>query len=166
MTKQDHFIAMISANKGIIYKVANVYCENAENRKDLIQEIMVQLWLSFDRYDNQFRHSTWIYRIALNTAISFYRKDHRRKTISLPVSDDSLLFFADNDSDETEPNLALLHQFLTELHELDRALMLLYLEEKTHLQIAEILGITTTNVATKIGRIKERLKRKFSSKNN
>ena len=75
--KTEQFISLIESNKGIIYKVANSYCSDTENRKDLIQEIIIQLWLSLEKYDSRFRISTWMYRIALNVSISFYRKENR-----------------------------------------------------------------------------------------
>lgn len=165
MANQERFLLLIETNKGIIYKVANAYCKDAEDRKDLVQEIIVQLWLSFESYNDHFKHSTWMYRIALNVAISFYRKDSRRQTMAMPISEDQLLALKDDDPDETESHLVLLQQFLAELNELDRALMLLYLDEKSHQQMAEILGLSPTNVATKIGRIKGRLKHKFSTLN-
>jgi RNA polymerase sigma-70 factor (ECF subfamily) len=162
--KSDQFLAVVETYKGLIYKIANSYCNHAEDRKDLVQEIIVQLWKSFDRYDNQYKQSTWIYRISLNVAISFYRKENRRKEISNPLSE-SILSFADTiPVPEKETNLALLQQFISELKELDKALMLLYLDEKSHKEISEIIGITETNVATKISRIKVLLKQKFSTR--
>ena len=80
--KTDLFLSVIETNKGIIYKVANSYCKDTEDRQDLVQEIVLKLWKSFDSYDEHFKHSTWIYRIALNTAISFYRKEKTRKEIT------------------------------------------------------------------------------------
>ena len=104
-----------------------------------------------------------MYRIALNVAISFYRKE--RKTGDTVLIGDHLIEIVDEDLDEgLEHNLNALQKFISELKELDRALMILYLEEKSHKEIAEIIGISTTNVATKIGRIKEQLKQKFSSR--
>lgn len=162
--KPDQFLAVVDTYKGIIYKIAHSYCKDAETRKDLVQEIVVQLWKAFDRYDNQYKQSTWIYRIALNVAISFYRKETRRKEISNPLSDSILSLADDSNVHETETNLGLLQQFISELKELDKALMLLYLDEKSHKEISEIIGISETNVATKIGRIKILLKQKFSSR--
>lgn len=160
--KTDLFLSVLEANKGIIYKIANSYCQDAENKKDLVQEIILQLWKSFEKYDEQFRHSTWIYRISLNVAISNYRKETRRKEISNPYSE-GLFSLADfQESKELQGNTLFLQQFIIELKELDKALMLLYLEEKSHKEISEIIGITETNVATKIGRIKTILKQKFS----
>lgn len=158
----EFFLTVVEDHKGIIYKIANSYCKNYDDRKDLIQEIIFQLWKSFDNYDNQFKYSTWIYRIALNVAISFYRKENSRKIISNPFTGDILNISETIFSDEKEQKLNALHQFISELKDIDKALMLLYLEERSHKDIAEILGISETNVATKINRIKIIIKQKFS----
>lgn len=160
---KDTFLSVIQINKGIIYKIANSYCKNPEDRKDLVQEIIVQLWKSFDNYTNQYKYSTWIYRIALNVAISFYRKENRRRQVSNPLSDGIIHVVEISDTTEMEENTGFLQAFISELKDLDKALMLLYLEEKSHKEIAEIVGISETNVATKIGRIKTILKQKFST---
>ncbi|MCW3086318.1 MAG: DNA-directed polymerase specialized sigma subunit, sigma24 [Bacteroidetes bacterium] len=160
--KYESFLSVIESNKGIIYKVAKSFCKDMEDRKDLVQEIILKLWKSFETYDEQFKHSTWIYRISLNVAISFYRKEKSRNKINAPFSE-SIFNVADfQDNKETEQNAVFLTRFISELKELDKALMLLYLEEKSHKEMAEIIGITETNVATKIGRIKTVLKQKFS----
>jgi RNA polymerase sigma factor (sigma-70 family) len=161
--KSDIFLLVLETNKGIIYKVANVYCIHAEDRKDLIQEIIVQLWKSFDRYNDEYKYTTWIYRIALNVAISFYRKENRRKQLTDPLSDNIVSLVDDRAVFEINKNIGYLNQFIAGLKELDKALMLLYLEEKSHKEIAEITGISETNVSTKIGRIKKILKQKFST---
>ena len=160
--KNNLFISVIESHKGILYKIANSYCKDSEDRNDLIQEIIIQLWKSFENYNDQYKYSTWIYRIALNVAISFYRKENRRKEIANPITDSILNFAETSSTNDTENNINLLQQFISELKELDKALMLLYLEEKNHKEIAEIIGISETNVATKIGRIKTSLKQKFS----
>lgn len=161
--KSDRFLAVIQTHKGIVYKVANAYCRQAEDRKDLVQEIIVQLWKAFDNYTDQYKYATWIYRIALNVAISFYRKENRRKQVANPLSE-SILDIGDaaGPPDDTTANIGLLQQFIAELKELDKALMLLYLEEKSHKEIADIMGISATNVATKIGRIKLLLRQRFT----
>jgi len=157
----DIFLSLIQANKGIIYKVANMYCKNAEDRQDLSQEIIIQLWKSFDNYDDKFKHSTWIYRISLNVAISFYRKENSRRKIANPLTDGIINFPEDGFSEDTEMDLRILQQMISQLNDLDKALMLLYLEEKSHKEIAQIIGISETNVATKINRIKNNFKEKF-----
>ncbi len=160
--KNDLFISVLESHKGILYKIAISYCKDSDDRNDLIQEIIIQLWKSFENYNDQYKYSTWIYRIALNVAISFYRKENRRKEIANPITDSILNFAKTSSTNDVENNINLLQQFISELKELDKALMLLYLEEKNHKEIAESIGISETNVATKIGRIKTSLKQKFS----
>ena len=163
LTTPPNFLSIIEENKRIIFKICNAYCQNAADREDLAQEIIYQLWKSWNSFNTNFKLSTWMYRIALNVAISFYRKE--KKTTETVFMGDHLIEIIDENLEEgLETNLNALQQFINELKELDRALMILYLEEKSHKEIAEIIGISTTNVATKIGRIKEQLKQKFSSR--
>lgn len=161
MTATPDFLTIIEANKRIIFKICNAYCRNASDREDLAQEIIFQLWKSWPSFNSDYKLSTWMYRIALNVAISFYRA--AKKTTDTVLMGDQLIEIADETVEEgLESNLNALQQFINELKELDRALMILYLEEKSHKEMAEIIGISTTNVATKIGRIKEQLKQKFT----
>lgn len=164
--KTDYFLVIVESNKGILYKVANSYCRNIEDRKDLIQEIIMQLWKSFDNYNKKFKYSTWIYRISLNVAISFYRKENTRKRISYSLTTDIFDFTDTEIVEEKETNLGLLKQIISNLNDLDKALMLVYLEEKNYKEISEIIGITETNVATKISRIKRKLKKEFTQFKN
>lgn len=110
----------------------------------------------------KFKISTWIYRISLNVAISFYRKENSRKRISNPLITDIFNFSETEISDEKETNLGILNQIISELNDLNKALMLLYLEEKSYKEISDIIGISETNVATKIGRIKSKIKKEFN----
>jgi RNA polymerase sigma-70 factor (ECF subfamily) len=158
-----HFLTVIEANKGIIYKVANAYCHDAENRKDLIQEITIQLWLAFPKYDESYRITTWMYRIALNVSISFYRKENRRSGIAQPLHPEIIFLQENNDPFEQDQDITLLHKFIKELKEIDRAIIILYLEENSQQEIAEMLGITPTNVSTRVLRIKEQIRQKFSA---
>jgi RNA polymerase sigma-70 factor (ECF subfamily) len=160
------FLVVVESNKGILFKVANSYCRNIEDRKDLVQEIILQMWKSFDNYNEKFKLSTWIYRISLNVAISFYRKESSRKRISNPITTDIFDFPNKEISDVKETNLGILNQIISELNDLNKALMLLYLDEKSYKEISEIIGITETNVATKIGRIKSILKKEFNQLKN
>ncbi len=155
------FLSVIESNKGIVYKVANSYCKDEENRKDLIQEIIVQLWLSFDKYDEKYKLSTWMYRIALNVSISFYRKENRRNEISQPLPDGIL--FLQEDTNDLNTDIDQLYQFIKELKEIDRAIIILHLEGNNQQEIAEIFGLTMTNVSTKVSRIKQQLKDRFST---
>lgn len=162
-SKKDEFLATIDTHKKIIYKVVNSYCKNKEDRKDLEQEIIIQLWNSFDKYNAEYKYSTWMYRIALNVAISFYRKEKKWLVINDFYNEDSIYSIADQNENKTEldHNIKLLQEFINRLNELNKALMLLYLEEKPYDEIAEILGISKTNVATKISRLKLKLKKEF-----
>ncbi|SDD54047.1 RNA polymerase sigma-70 factor, ECF subfamily [Dyadobacter soli] len=158
-----HFVNVVDAHKGIIYKVANAYCRDTEDRKDLIQEITLQLWLAFPKYDEQFMLTTWIYRIALNVSISFFRKQVSRDKINHRLDEEILTLITEDEPLDLDSDLTMLHEFIRQLREFDRALMLLYLEGHSQSDMATILGITASNVSTKVGRIKEQLRRKFST---
>lgn len=159
--KEDRFVRLIEEHKKILYKVASSYCRNVADRHDLTQEILIQLWRSFDRYEEQSLFSTWMYRVAMNVAISFYRSESRRTRHTVPF-DEPILDIAGPEPESDD--VRLLRRFIDALDELNRALIILYLEGNDHATIAEILGISATNVATKIGRIKERLRRDFETK--
>jgi RNA polymerase sigma factor (sigma-70 family) len=159
----DQFSALIEEHKGIIYKIANSYCRNAEDRKDLIQEIIVQLWKAHGRYDERFKLSTWIYRIALNVAISAYRREKKRTERVSPLEE--IIVEPATETGQPDPQVATLHRIIDQLDELNRALMILYLDDNSYRDIAGILGITETNVATKINRLKLKIKEQFTQTN-
>ncbi len=163
--QKDQFEKVMEQHRGILFKVARTYCQNENDRPDLIQEIMIQLWLSFHRYNDRYKITTWIYRISLNVAISFYRKNSIKINDNIPL-DEHLSEIAESDKPENEQQLNLLEKFINELKEIDRALMFLYLEERNYREISEILGISESNVSTKVGRIKESLKQKFATIKN
>ena len=163
MTKEQEFTKLIKENKGIIYKICNTYCADKKDRDDLAQEIIYNLWKSFNSYNAEFKFSTWMYRVALNVAISFYRVNKKLKNnISFTETDieiEDKIF----DCTTSEENLNLLQQQIADLKEFDKALIILYFEEKSYKEIAEIIGITETNVATKVSRIKEKLKQDITN---
>lgn len=158
MPAQDRFLTLLDGHKKILYKVASSYCRSAADRPDLVQEIVVQLWRSFERYDESYRFSTWMYRIALNVAISFYRSEARRSRDTVPA-EGSILEIAAAEPTQKDGSLELLYRLIEQLDVLDRALILLYLDGNRYDTIAEILGISETNVGTKISRIKQKLRR-------
>jgi RNA polymerase sigma factor (sigma-70 family) len=160
---KNQFVQLIQENRKIIYKICNSYCVKVDARDDLAQEIVYNLWKSFASYNPQFKFSTWMYRIALNVAISFYRNENLSKKY-VPFSED-LLVLEDNldASAESDSKLKLLQGFINDLKEIDKSIMLLYLDEKTYKEIAEITGITESNVATKINRIKDKLRANFKT---
>jgi RNA polymerase sigma-70 factor (ECF subfamily) len=158
---RDEFLQLLDQHKKIIFKICNTYCKNIESRKDLAQEIVIHLWKSYGRYNAHYKMSTWIYRIALNVAISFYRRE-RKNIHHTSLSDDGVDLAEEVDNkNEVEANITLLHRFIGELDELHKALMILYLDNNRYREIGEVLGITETNVATKINRIKLKLKQQF-----
>ena len=165
--ERNKVIQVIMQNMGIIHKVANMFCKRQEDKDDLIQEIMTQLWSSFEKYDDAYKLGTWMYRVSLNIAISFYRKNQTQEKYFMPLDEKLDVISPDENENEVEiNNLELLEKFIGNLKEFDKALMLLYLEKKSHQEISEILGITTSNISTKIARIKEGLKQQFSNLKN
>jgi RNA polymerase sigma-70 factor (ECF subfamily) len=163
---KEEFLKRMEAHKLIIYKICNSYCRNRSSRDDLAQEITYQLWKSYNHFNGTVKFSTWMYRVALNVAITFYRKTKTEAGIIQLAEADLEIEDRKEDTRELEKNIDVLQQFINELKELDKALMILYLEEKNYSEIADILGITETNVATRISRIKDKLKQKFSTINN
>lgn len=159
--QRQHFQEIIEQHKGILFKVARTYCQDEDDRQDLIQEIMIQIWLSIHKYNGQYKMSIWLYRISLNVAISFYRKNNTR-TNKYTMLNDQTVQLPTEDNYQKEQQLNLLDQFINELKEIDKALMILYLEDKSHTEIAEIMGMTVSNIGTRVGRIKEKLKQRFS----
>jgi len=162
VTREDRFAALLDEHRGILRRVAWAYGRSDEDRRDLVQEMAMQLWRSFDRFDERLRFSTWMYRVALNVAISYLRRESVRAA-HLHPGDPALLEEAEDRSGSLgDRDLRLLDRFLAALDGLDRALMLLYLDGCSHREISDVLGITETNVGTKIGRLKERLRRGLS----
>ncbi|HEY6327455.1 MAG TPA: RNA polymerase sigma factor [Candidatus Cybelea sp.] len=155
---QDAFLTSLDQHRGILFKVAYAYCRDEASREDLVQEIVMQLWRAYPRYDGRASFSTWMYRIAVNVAISVYRSARRdaERVERTGLARLERLAAPDAHSDE---NAALLREVIDGLDALNRALMILYLDDRSYAEIADVLGITQTNVATKINRLKERLRR-------
>lgn len=157
--QQETFQALLQQHKGILYKVCYSYCRNPGDREDLAQEILFQLWRSFARFDSHYRFSTWMYRIALNVAISYARRESTRARHV--ISDNERVFEAADETKTQPDQVRLLYQFIETLDDLHKALVLLYLDGASHEEIAGVLGITETNVATKISRLKNSMKREL-----
>ena len=158
-TEEQRFLKIVESHKGIVYRVANSYSQNEADRDDLVQEIIFQLWRSRDRYSDRYAMSTWVYRIALNISISTLRKSNRRKNSVQPMMQPIECVASEGPTEDED--LKLLHAFIGQLKELDRALILLYLDEKSHQEMSEILGLSTSNVATRLSRVRNRLKKMF-----
>jgi len=158
------FATLLEAHRRLIFKVANSYGRGRADIEDLAQEIATQSWRAYPTYDPARSFSTWLYRIALNVAISWLRTEGPRRRRSVPFEAD-LHDAAVNAVDDADDGIRILRGFIDSQAALDRALLLLYLEERPNNEIAEILGITGTNVTTKINRLKERL-RAYAEKNH
>ena len=148
---EAEFLDMLRSYNRIIYKVASFYADENTTLDDLYQDVVLNLWKAFPNFRNESQLSTWIYRIALNTCVTFYRNNSRRP-VYVEIMPDIKADLEENDS------VAELYACINRLGKLERALILLYLEDRPYKEIAEIMGITATNVSTKINRIKDKLK--------
>src|SRR5688572_25498533 len=151
------FSALLESNRRLIFKVANTYGRGRADVEDLAQEIAAQSWRAYPTYDPARSFSTWLYRIALNVAISWLRSEAPRRRRSVPFEAE-IHDAAVGPAFDADDGGRILRGFIDSQGPLDRALLLLYLEERPNNEIAEILGITATNVTTKINRLKERLR--------
>jgi RNA polymerase sigma-70 factor (ECF subfamily) len=156
MEKQQKFVQVIKENEGIIFKITFVYAQNSEEQKDLYQDIVYQLWKSFDSFKNESKISTWLYRIALNTSITHFKKE-KRKGNQIPI-DRVLLNKMDDMETIQEERLHILNHHIKQLDTVEKGLILLYLEGKNYEEIASITGFSHTNVGTRLSRIKQKLK--------
>jgi RNA polymerase sigma-70 factor (ECF subfamily) len=154
-TITKEFTEIIEKNQGIIFKVSAMYCNDFICREDLVQEILLQLWKSFPSFDKTRKYTTWMYRIALNTAISQWRKDKTRKEVStdkLPIiiSDDDL-------NNEKSERVRILNIAINNLNKAEKSIIILYMDDYPYNEISEITGISVSNVGVKINRIKKKL---------
>ena len=156
MFKKETFTAAIKENEGILFKIASVYTNTVEDRNDLIQEIIYQLWKSYGSFKQQSRFSTWMYRVALNVAI-YQLKVSKKRILTVPI-EDQLYHYQQNDDSGMEEKWKLFRQQIEELNLLDKAIVTLYLDNKSYDEIAEVIGISSSNVGTKLSRIKEKIK--------
>lgn len=152
--QKKEFVALVEDYKQIIYKVCYMYASGADHLNDLYQEVVINLWKAYPHFRGESKVSTWVYRIGLNTCVSFYRKSKNRPEV-IPITVD-LEDFAYEEDKTTQ--LRELYRMINRLHPLERAIILLWLEEKNYHEIAEITGLTRNHVAVKLNRIKEKLK--------
>ena len=162
MDIKNRFTKVIKENEGLIFKVTTLYTNDSQDRKDLYQEIVYQLWKSFGSFNEQAKLSTWMYRVALNTAI-YYLKQTKKRIDTTSINLETERFADDVDKTEEE-RIQLLYEHIQMLNLLEKGIILLYLEGKSHEEISSIIGITISNVGTKISRIKEKLKSQIIKK--
>jgi RNA polymerase sigma-70 factor (ECF subfamily) len=158
--KQEAFVRAIDENKGLIYKIAALYTNSTEDREDLVQEIIFQLWKSFDSFSRQSSFSTWLYRVAMNTAI-YHLRTSKKRIKSLPL-EEHLLGQPALEEGEVEQKWRELRKHIEQLNLLDRGIVLLYLENRSYEEIAQVIGISPSNVGTRLSRIKEKMRKQIS----
>ena len=161
MTQEKQFVEVIQDNEGILYKMTRLYVDNKEDQKDLYQDIVYQLWKSFKTFRGDAKQSTWIYRIALNTAL-LYLKNKKRK--GYKTSLDELALINENYDTVLEERLKILYAHIRELGEIDKGIVFLFLEGKKYEEISEITGMSTSNIGTRMARIKEKLNKRIIKK--
>ncbi|HNX54563.1 MAG TPA: sigma-70 family RNA polymerase sigma factor [Prolixibacteraceae bacterium] len=154
---EKEFTQIITENQGIIHKVCSVYCDLEEDRRDLFQEILAQLWKSYPSFRNESKFSTWMYRVALNTAITSFKKDKRQPDKS-GISYESLQLAEEIYDSVEEEQIKILNKAISQLSGIEKSIILLFLEDKKYEEIAEITGITQNYVRVKMNRIKKKLK--------
>ena len=157
----DAFVEKINQNIGIAHKVCRIYFDSTEDYDDAFQEMMYQLWRAFMTFDGRSKFSTWMYRVCLNTALTYQRKYQRDKTESLSVKHQQIE--AEPSSDNAQ-QMGLLYNAIGKLSPLNRAIILLYLEEMSYEEIANITGLTKSNVSVKLVRIKKALESELKNK--
>jgi len=155
--KETQFLQLIGENKGILFKISKIYQDDPADRDDLLQEMILQLWLAFGSFRGESKFSSWMYRVALNTAIVFFKKQKRRPdNEQLPYQYDK----AEEPSlaEEKEEQLAVFYKAVQQLDKVEKALIYLYMENQPYEEIAAMLGITEGNVRVRLNRVKNKLK--------
>lgn len=154
---EHSFVSQLEENQKIVHKICRLYTNDSDAHNDLFQEITIQLWKAYPKFRGDSKFSTWMYRVALNTAITLYRKSKRRiqtqdfEAIGFKISSEEY-------DDTEEKQLALMYSAVKELNDIDKALVFLYLENKNYREISETLGITEVNARVKMNRIREKLR--------
>ncbi|SFH83187.1 RNA polymerase sigma factor [Halpernia frigidisoli] len=154
---EQEFLTQIEKHKGILFKISKMYMDDAEDQKDLFQEITYQAWKSLHNFRGESQFSTWVYRIALNTAIIFLKKGKRKLTVSSDQIENFTILNEESNS-EKEENLSKMYAAINQLNNIDKALIFYYLENFSGKEIAEEMGITEVNVRVKLNRAKTKLK--------
>ena len=162
---RERFAELLERHRGIVLKVANTYARGPEDRADLVQEIAAQLWRAFPRYDAMRPFSTWMYRVALNVGISFLRgRSESDRVVTLEATHEAIAA-PQGVSPEDAERMRGLERAIERLDAMNRALLLLYLEERSYAEIGEILGISETNVGTKLARLRARIRNELTAEN-
>ncbi len=154
---EKEFLAKLNDSQGIVHKVCRLYCDEEEARKDLFQEILIHLWKSYPSFKGDAKFSTWMYRVAFNVAIQNLRKEKKKKEDTvLPERFDQ--FSNEPEDEELAEEKKILQTAIAQLNEIEKAIVMLYLEERDNEDIADIIGISQNNVRVKMTRIRNKLK--------
>jgi len=154
---EHKFVKQLEENQNIVHKICRLYTNDKDSHNDLFQEITIQLWKAFPKFRGDSKFSTWMYRVALNTAITLYRKSKRRvqtqdfEGVSFKISSEAY-------DDTVEEQLKLMYTAVKTLNDIDKALVFLYLEDKNYREISDTLGISEVNARVKMNRIKNKLR--------
>lgn len=153
-------IEVIEENKNLIYKIVNSYCTDANEQEDLIQDIIFHVIKSYDNFDYNVKVTTWLYRVAFNITISHYRKQKtiKKHLVKMP---EKIVVVDEKENDQYDERIKQLRLFIQEFDPLNKAIVIMYLDGNSHKEISEAMGISLSNVGTKISRIKTQLKKKF-----
>lgn len=155
---EHSFVKQLEEHQNIIHKVCRLYTNNQDAHNDLFQEITIQLWRAYPKFRGEAKFSTWMYRVALNTAITLYRKSKRRINTS-DIADFHFKIKADDYDDTEEEQLKLMYSAIKQLSDIEKALIFLYLEDKNYKEISETMGISEVNARVKMNRVKGKLKK-------
>jgi len=159
---QNEFVNLISKHSGIIHKILYLYVDDPDDKNDLKQEIMIQAWSAFGRFRGDAAFSTWLYRIALNTVLTFQKKSERS-----PINKkQSLDFDVAQNTKSDHPKSELLYRAIKTLNDIDKSIITLHLEDYDHKEIAEITGLSKNNITVKLHRIKNHLSKLLTNKTN
>ena len=160
MTKElEHsFVSQLEQNQNIVHKICRLYTRDSDSHNDLFQEITIQLWRAYPKFRGDSKFSTWMYRVALNTAITLYRKS-KRKVTTQDYEGVSFKISSEEYDDTVEEQLKLMYTAVKDLNDIEKALVFLYLEDKNYREISRTLGITEVNARVKMNRIKEKLRK-------
>lgn len=161
--QEKTFIEFFKPNQKLIHKICRIYTNNAEDHEDLFQEITIQLWKSFSGFKGEARFSTWMYRVALNTAITLFRKPQKNNAQAVDIDISSLKMEYESYEDDGD-KLQKMYKAIYTLSDVEKALIMMYLEDKPYKEIGEILGITEGNARVKMNRAKNNLKNIINTK--
>lgn len=154
--QQKEFVKQVNENQRIIHKICKIYTDNPHDHEDLFQEITIQLWKSYPSFRGEAKFSSWMYRIGLNTALALFRKRDRQVSTCQETSVENLKIA--HEEHHEDDRLKLMYDAIHQLSDVEKALIMMFLDDKPYKEIAEILGITEGNARVKMNRAKEKLK--------